>query len=359
MDPRLRLLAFGPLALLALVARSDGNRPRLGFHPEPGRTFVRSFREETSFRAESLVQRIGETELPGPTPDLEGSSSRELVAADTFGELEGGRPTALERHFETVAGEIRIDAELEGAEEEHREDLECALEDARVAFAWDADEERYEARLVDGEDGAEELVGGLREDLDLRALLPSDSVAEGDRWSVEGDALRALFAPGGALALRFGYEPDGPFELLAIEDLAAAATSARLCENAAAPDGELALEWKGMRQVDGRSVAVIALELEATLEEDASPAFERLLDASGIETEREELALRTSFTITGKGELTWDLELGVFHELELAFDWRARVVESWRQRFGTHELDYETELELAGTSKLEAECEPR
>ena len=42
-----------------------------------------------------------------------------------------------------------------------------------------------------------ELLKGLNEDMDLRALLPKDEVKVGDEWDIEVSGLASVIAPGG------------------------------------------------------------------------------------------------------------------------------------------------------------------
>lgn len=358
MDRHRLLPVLGSLAvLISPVPRLDDDASGLAFHPEEASSFSRTFREETAFEVASFVRRIEGTDIPDPAPSLRGQRIRELEASDTFLSVEDGRPRRVQRSFDSIESSIVVALELEGAEEAHDEDLESPLSGRAVVFAWDEDDERYHCSLADEASGDVRLAG-LREDLDLTGLLPAERVSEGDRWSVDASVLEDLFAPGGDLSLHFGYEPDGPLELLALEELAAVALAC-LADNFADPAGTLEATWSETVVRDERRIAVVELELEATLEADASPRLGRLMDLSGIETEREDATLHTSWELEGEGRLLWDLETGVFRELRVELRARVRLVVGWQQRFGSRDLEHELELELDADTVLSAECRAR
>src|SRR5688572_27003265 len=76
------------------------------------------------------------------------------------------------------------------------------LEGAVVRLAWDADEERYGVRWSEKRPRElDELHAGLREDADLRGLLPDERVAVGARWEIEPSRMRDVLLPLGDLAI--------------------------------------------------------------------------------------------------------------------------------------------------------------
>jgi hypothetical protein len=153
--------------------------------------------------------------------------------------------------------------------------------------------------------------------MDLRLLLPRGEVSPGDTWSVPARELRDLLAPGGDLVLR----PDevdveqmermqellGGFGEGLMEDL----------------QGSCVCTFKGVREVDGESLAEIALEIAVTFDSDVSDLLNEVLDAivSELGDDAPEITVDSADLVVdleGEGLLTWNLGAGRFQSLGLS-----------------------------------------
>lgn len=127
-----------------------------------------------------------ELEQMGIPADLEVTLGYDLSCTDTYESVEELRPLILVRAFESM----RFHSESnDGSEEEDK------LGGKTVRFEWDGGAESYKKSFV-GEAGDEEDLDVLREDLDLRVLLPEGEVTEGDTWRVDGIGMLELWLPG-------------------------------------------------------------------------------------------------------------------------------------------------------------------
>ncbi|HVS20126.1 MAG TPA: hypothetical protein VMT18_16095 [Planctomycetota bacterium] len=121
---------------------------------------------------------------------LAGTSIRgRLRVRDTLGPVEEGRPLVLEREVLELRTTWNGLAELDVAPD---------LAGRALRYAWDAERDAFER------DWARPHPRGiappaLREDLDLRALLPGRPVRVGEVWRVPVSRAAPLFAPAGGL----------------------------------------------------------------------------------------------------------------------------------------------------------------
>jgi hypothetical protein len=186
----------------------------------------------------------------------------------------------------------------------------------------------------------------LDHDLDLLFLLPDGDVEEGDSWTVEGDALRSLVAPGGQLGLVFASPPEGDFELL--EPLQVACASLLTAAEAAGEvDGELEVTWAETVEVDGERRALLELELEVTLSRDLGERVGEVL--GGAVTLPPGLRLASDWELEGEGVCAWSLDAGTARSLRLELD-TTLVAAVTLTAYGT---EVESEYALEGTTVLD------
>jgi len=155
------------------------------------------------------------------------TTHRVLRTLDQYRKVGDGRPLLLRRHFEQT---------------------ELPFEGTSVVYTWIPEEKAY-GKYYDAREGSELALRDLAEDLDLRALLPTEPVAVSEAWSLPVAGLRDVLAPLGDLDLRDAK-------------------------------GECKLELAAVGEVQGRSLATIELTLRT-----ASPTW----------------------SFEGRGTLVWDL----------------------------------------------------
>ena len=318
-----------------------------GLRYAPEGPLRRSFGEDTRFELESLVERASGEEFPAEEVEFTGSLERHLELVDTPGALEDGRPEELTRRFEAASKSFEVELALQGFEELYDAELESPLAGETVLLEWDEDEQAWVASSETGLEARH--LERLREDCDLRALLPEDGAdaEEGAEWTVPAEQLRDLLAPAGRLLFTGDELPDGPYGALTPTDLVAT-TLVTVADTARELDGEARLHWSGTE--DG--LAVIELELELTLAGAVDDDLEQLVRDMGAGGKRD-VALDYTWSLEGRGQLLWALDRGHFRELELALDGELELEMVWTGSGGEEGML----VGLSTTTELTAACE--
>lgn len=339
--------ACGRAALLALALSAPLGGSELRFEPQGN--LVRRFTERSRFELAALTELASGEELPAEQLEFSCRIDRELELVDAFGELVDGRPQHVARRFETATKALEIELALEGFEELYDGEFASPVEGESVRLEWDEDEGAHIARSEDGLDPLH--LERLREDCDLRALLPPEGIAEGGRWTISGERLRDLLAPGGALLFTAEELPDGPYGALTPVDLVA--TSFLTTADAARElDGEARLVWI---ESEGAQ-AVIELELELELSGSMDEELAWLADQLGAGG-KSDVALDYAWSLEGRGQLVWELEAGHFQGLELRLEGALQLEMQWAGANGP-EAREGMRVELETTTELRAECRP-
>lgn len=245
--------ALAAFLLLALAPAEDAPR----FAVKQGSVLEKSFATEGSLALEDTDLRLnGEDADPeqfGMPADLEVSFGYEVACQDTYESVSEARPLALLRAFESV----RFRAETQDGEREDEEHLAGRT----VRFDWKADDEAYAKTFV-GDPGDDEDLDMLREDLDLRSLLPAGKVDEGDTWSVDGLGMLELWLPG--IDVRGNLDPE------ALGDLPPA-----VVESLLGALERIAVEctWEGEVEEDGVRLGRIGLAADVRETVPIDPSF--------------------------------------------------------------------------------------
>lgn len=311
------------VSLLLLSAALPGERPR--FAVEEKTSLAKVFDGRISLESKSITMKADGKEVESPLDGMKVKldDSEHVEVQDAYGKLEDGRPARLERSFVKLSGASKQHVELpEGApgsppEDQNRE-RKSELEGKHVVFEL-ADGE-YKLDFA-GEKGEAELLEGLDEDMDLRALLPAKAVDEDQSWEIDAERMYdVLNVPGGEFKLKGEGDRPNAREL-----------RRELHKNA---KGKAKATFKGMREVEGRKLFVIALEGQ--------------LETHGTRDD-EEHAQSVAFEIEHEfeGELLWDGEQGHFRSCELKSKVSATIKDTRKLEHGgqSHELERTTEFE--------------
>ena len=270
-------------ALLALSAPRD--EVTLRFAPVDEVVLVRTFDAEASYRLSAVSYWVDgeEIETEAEPADLRMEFQEHVQVRDTLGASAAGRPETLERAFLELSQETSWSA----GEESSSTSSKSPFVNRRVRFTWDDEDERYAVEAADDGELEEELAELLDEDMDLRLVLPDGEVEVGDEWDVDVRLYLAFMWPSGLLEWQEGEDAPSP------EDRA---RNRQTIENLS---GEGRARLSEIVEEDGRSVAVIALELDLATELE----FEQ-------EMGEQTLTVTTQIARTLEGELRWDLAAG-------------------------------------------------
>lgn len=343
------------LSLLPLLPAGAPAAQEIRFAPEPGSTLRKTLRSSGQLTLLEAEIQIGD-DPQVPEADFTVAWEREVVLRDRYAAVAEGRPTRLDRTFENLAHQVDVDLEIEvdgNPEVEARGDADSAseLEGRAVVFSWDAESGAYRAAYDEAsEPGPPELLSGLVEDVDLRALLPGKDVQEGQGWEVAGSSLRSLLVPGGDL----GFDVASPVRdwqpIAAGVDPAFYSDLGSLLPN----EGE----WKAactlasLREVEGERFAVIDVELQVDGRQDLREAMQECIariagslpEGMELEVTRADLDVE----LEGTGQLVWDLAAGRVSTFDLQWDVELELERSLDAGGEGEEMVVETRLVLEG-----------
>ena len=312
------LIVFVPL----LLGLASGGAP-LRFGPDAGSVLVKVFELELDLDFEEMTSRLDGQDVPKeylPEMDIQIDTSERQVVRDEYVAVADGKPTTLRRTFEELDAKVAKVVVVKPYSDFSGEfGATSELEGRTVVFTLAGGE--FE-REFDSQGGDSALLEGLSEDMDLRALLPDDDVAEGDDWSIEPEAFDLLLRPGGSMAFEYeGGEDEWAFDPLGVE-------------------GELEARLDGEREVDGVQLAVVSIRGRVVKLEERATDLTYVPVADGTATETS----RTIYDLTG--EFLWDTGAGHVHSLELEADVHNVVVTMKDE--GQEGPDFESTLTMTG-----------
>lgn len=286
---------------------------RLAWEPSEGIQLQRTIHTSVeSVTDHALLVMDGDEQDVGS--GMERSTQRTIEITDTFGPPSAtSGPSSLQRTFDTVTQELDSTGAPEGVQVRGGQGGSGLLEGLTVGFTLDEETGDYEAAWADDSEGKGEWLEGLHADMDGAAFLPGDAVSAGDSWEIDLAAAGELLWPGGELFVDDGPGADNPD--VPEGGIVILVPSARDVRRLDELEGSLIAKYAGQREVDGRSVGVIELELELEGELDIA---DHLQEDSPIDQVFDSAVL--GLTYEGSGELHWDLE--GHHMASLAFEAR-------------------------------------
>ncbi|MFT7678320.1 MAG: hypothetical protein ACI8QC_002306 [Planctomycetota bacterium] len=340
----LTLLALSTLFLLPPQPVEE----TLAWNPAPSPTLRRTVNLESSTTVdESTLLLMGDERDAGS--GMERTRDFRIVTLENYAASESAHPHRLVRVYESV----RESKASEGAPADVHitglGDETGLLEGLTVAFDYDAEEDTWAAAFADDSEGDEEWLALLKADMDCAAFLPSSAVKSGDSWDVELVAAHDLLWPGGEVLVESASDSDdGPEGGIRI-NMPRNADIRRLDEL----DGSLEATYTGSREVDGRMLAVIELELD--LAGDLEVIDDLLAKSPGSDDEYS--LADCSRELEGKGELLWDIKGGHLASLVFTVDFETSLDAAWSMPAGGMDLDLETSNTESGQLKLEINVE--
>jgi len=286
------------------------------FAPEEGATVTRTFREKTEMEIESAVQVFNGEEMSEDGLEVEVRNEREFSFTDEYVAVGEDRVDKLARTYGTVSSMTFVSStEPDGSTEEGEVEGESELEGAEVVFAWDEDNEEYDASFAEDSDATgADLLDGLTPMVDLSMLLPPAETEDGESWDLEPEALAPLLRYGGDLSLipDIDVEDSGQNPVIMCFFLC-------LAEVGEDVEGEVELTWNGMEETDDGEFASISITLDLTSTRDGAEAITEIAEALDMDSNPfEDMGtVEFEYAFDGEGTLLWDVENNVAHGLEL------------------------------------------
>lgn len=296
-------LFVAPLCLALTPVVDD-----VAFHPKDGTEVTKVFGNSMEFALDDITMSLDGNDMSDAIPIDEAQMTMEssVTITDKYVTVAEGRPTELLRSFDAIDSSIEA-----GAETTSNEELE-KLEGKKVSFKWNADNKAYDIAYHESE-GDAEMLDRLAEDMDLRALLPDRSVKEGDKWEVDAEGLMSVVFAGMRLdKLDMGDAPEEMADVL--EEMIGEVK--RLGD-----DIKTVCEYKGTRDVDGKSCGAVAIKVEGKPSLDLASFITNVAKKQGetmgvqidIDVKKATLALELGAT----GELVWNLGDGHVKSFQL------------------------------------------
>jgi hypothetical protein len=251
-----------------------------------------------------------------------------LEVADAYQKTSAVRPLVLQRLYK--ASTYHIDfafTDAGGQKYPNSWDADSPMKNRSVVFTWVPEEKEF-SRHFDQEEGTEEHLSTLAEDLDLRCLLPGSdaekadpngtekprAVREGDRWTLELKPLANLFSPGGSVPMTFVKGGQAGLKTAISEGVGGPLSpvfSGTIKGNGTA-------KWAATESTDAGRLAVIELALDLETEVDRTEIMRRRLrqDEDDEQSPIRRASLKWKLS-SGSGTLRWNLDAGRFEKLDL------------------------------------------
>ena len=347
MTTRSRLLL--PLAAAASLAFSERAGDHLTYQPKEGATVSKKVSVVNELELDDMKLEIDGQDMSEIAGQIEMSmkTSQELGVTDKYEAVAGGRPTKLKRSFDEVSSNTHISgSNPQVGSQEKDVPLKSEIEGSSVVFTWDPGDSVYTVAF-EGDKGDKDLLEGLEENLDLHGFLPTGEVAKGDSWEIPEEAVRAALAPGGKLKL----EPEGQAD-------PTTSSMGRFSQSDLVGDltGEFKAVYDGMREEDGVRLAVIKLKIEAKSAQDMHDRLDEIKEQMkgsmppGLEMDLS--AFDVEYQYEAEGELRWDVEAGLPHDMHLSGEVRMILDMSMDMKLGEKQQSMEMSQNFAGTQTI-------
>lgn len=321
------------------------------FRPSVAGGLTKTFNQTTEMTIDDMVMVMNGQEMPPEMmpSDLETSTKMTIVVTDSYEGVDEGRPGKVSRTYDELASTTAFSASMPAPIGEMDEEMDggSELEGLTVNFTWDGESEDFIASFAEeNEDEDEALLDDLWEDMDLRGLLPSGGVSEGDSWRIDLETLPHVLAPGGNLKIlpdevndMMGMGPGGDFSNMAgmMGEFEGTATGT----------------YQGARDMDGREVGVIALQFAVHSAADITDMLMEAMDSMDVENlgemEMDFDSADVEMGFDGEGELLWDLAGGHFHSIELELDMEFAMDMVMSMSMMGQDMDMEQSMEMSGS----------
>lgn len=348
-------LACAAPALLAFGPKADS----IAFAPSEGASVTKTFTSVMEFSMDEMDMLMNGQENPMmPSMEMDMVMTQSVTVSDTYGAMEGRRPKQVTRTFDAVANDIEMDMTVDAMGQVDEQSATgtggSPLEGASVTFTWDADAGEYTKAFAEGTEGEAEHLEGLVEDMDLRGLLPSGEVSEGDEWDIPLRGLVDILAPGGNLLVE--VEMDGQASAGGGPDPAMFSNVRDMLGDLL--EGSATGKYVGSRDVDGVKLAVIELDIEIDTANDMSEFFEEMMaDQIPAEIDMSLDRVDVEFALESSGELLWNMSGGHVHSMTLEGESAVSMEMEMGMNAGGQAMNMEMSMEMSGTLKNMVETE--
>lgn len=331
-------LLASPL-LLALEPRGEG----ITFHPSEDSSLTKHTQLDLSFEIGDLSMIVNGNDMSGQVPaDVSGAMTMAMTWTDKYVKLDGkdgNKPLELIRSYDEMSGKMDMNG---GGESDSNDIPEVdALVGKSIKFKWNDEKKEYDVTYHECE-GEENLLKTQQVDMDFRMMLPTKEVAVGDKWEVQTDFIRQMLD-----ALKNNDMGGDEAGIQAILEDQLFPQMEKLLEKF-----KTTCEYKGHRDQDGVDVAVIAVNVEGKGDLDFKSMLEALIEEQiskvGQEVNFEISKAMLNLSMTGKGEVLWDVKSGHIYSTEQSADFTVNIGFDASFEAGGQSQAIEAEVEIPG-----------
>ena len=351
------LLAALALPLPAAVSTTgERNVEEIVFAPSAGSKVTKTFENVMDFVLEDMSVLMNGEEAPFMGDmEMDMTSTTVVAVTDEYARMGEGRPEVLRRTFDDIGMEMDMEMSMEvmGQVQDQAPtgSGSSPLEGKTVVFT--DNEGAYEVAWAEGEEDDPELIDGLVEDMDLRALLPPGSVAVGESWEIELMGLVDLYAPGGDLKMDVEMDMGGA-DMMGGGGMDPAHMREYFGE---LMEGDARATLASVRDDGGQRIAVIDLAIEIDTSADVSELMNEQMEGmpQGMEVSLDRADVELSIQSTG--QLLWNLSAGHVQGLTLEGDTEFAMDIEMSMDMAGQAMDMEMSMEMSGTSETNLSVE--
>lgn len=351
------IASLAALALTPALLAFHAPLASLRFAPEAGTKVTKRFKTVTEMQLDEMDVLMNGQDTGGMMPQMEMDMNIEqnLVVVDTYVRSADGRPLQLQRTFDKLAQDNNIEMTMEvmGETQDQSQEMPATseLEGKTVVFTWDEDAEEYTKAY--GEDDAgedEDLLAGLIEDMDLRFLLPTGDVSEGDEWDLDMKRLPDLFAPGGDFA--WDVQIDG------MSGMPGMGGNPEMMSNLRQMMGDM-LEGEAKARFTGmeEGMAVIELSIQIDAAQDMTEFMEAAMAEAPAAMMPDIERMDAEVGIESRGKLLWNTRTNHIGGLRLEGDISVSMDMEMSMDTGQAPITIEVSMSMSGNMEMVLETE--
>ncbi len=343
-----------PALLMSITLGSNAPATRIKFGPSEGKSLEKTFEVKSNLSLEDMT--LGGA-AGGMQPEMEMTmvATYKVVVTDEYLKVADGAPRKLKRTYDDLSSEVSTSMKMEMMGQSRDADssatAESELTGKHVLFQWDAEKGEYK-RTFDPAGASEKLLTGLREDMDMRALLPADEVKEGDEWEISPKRLVDVIAPGGNLSLK---PKEGSSNEMGMGGSSGMENMADMFGDDV--EGTAKGKFAGMREVDGVQMAVIKITIDIKAKTDMTEKVREAASKGDLPPEVTSMEfdhIDIEFAIEAEGQLLWNVAAGHFHALDLSGTTGFKADQGMTMEVQGRSMSIEQTMEFSGTTEFRA-----
>lgn len=345
---------FACLLAPALVAFTlPGEKIR--FAPAEGSSATKTFSTKTELTLDHMSISMNGNDMPGmPEMDMTMTQTQSVAVSDDYVSMADGQPKKLKRRFDTMDSNSSVSMKMEmmgqSQDNSHSAKAVSKLAGKTVVFSWDSDSKEYKKAFDPAEDAAE-MLAGLKEDMDLRVLLPDHEVKVGEEWAVDVKSLIHVLAPGGDMSFR---PEESEAADMSMNMMGGAGMSSMNDLLSDLLEGEAKATLADVSEKDGKRIASIKFTVKISSSKDMTELVQEAMKNAklpeGVEMDVDHVDV--DFKLEGEGELRWNLSSNTLLGFELSGPVHMNMDMAMAIDGQGQQMKFDQSMEMSGTTTL-------